>query len=78
MAATLIESFAVYIRNPNTRTTDGRAARAFLQWCEDRGIAELGDVLPVHSAAYVEQLHQARRDDGEASRLHPATVLTSS
>ena len=51
-----VEFFTVNIRNPNTRAAYGRAAGAFLRWCEGQGIASLGEVLPVHVAAYVEQL----------------------
>jgi site-specific recombinase XerD len=50
-----VEFFTVNIRNPNTRAAYGRAARAFLRWCEGRGIASLAEVLPVHVAAYIEQ-----------------------
>jgi len=50
------EFFTVNIRNPNTRAAYGRAAGAFLRWCEERGIAELRLVQPVHVAAYIEQL----------------------
>jgi len=36
-----LEFFTVHIRNPNTRAAYGRAAGAFLRWCEERGIAHL-------------------------------------
>jgi integrase/recombinase XerD len=52
-----LEFFTVTIRNPNTRAAYSRAANAFLRWCETRaGIAELRLILPIHVAAYVEQL----------------------
>ena len=51
-----LEFFTVSIRNKNTRAAYGRAARAFLRWCEERGISSRAGVLPVHVAAYVEQL----------------------
>jgi hypothetical protein len=51
-----VEFFTVNIRNPNTRAAYGRAAGAFLRWCEGQGITRLQDVQPVHVAAYVEQL----------------------
>lgn len=47
-----LEFFTVNIRNRNTREAYGRAARNFLRWCEERGIAELKDVQPVHVAAH--------------------------
>ena len=55
-----LEFFTVNIRNPNTRAAYGRAAGAFLRWCEGRGSSELGDVQPVHVAAYIEQLQGKR------------------
>jgi len=55
-----LEFFTVNIRNANTRAAYGRAAGAFLRWCEDRGITRLEDVQPVHVAAYVEQLQGQR------------------
>lgn len=55
-----LEFFTVNIRNPNTRAAYGRSAGAFLRWCEERGIAELGQVQPVHVAAYIEQLGRER------------------
>jgi len=59
-ALRFLEFFTVHIRNPNTRAAYGRAAGAFLRWCEDCGIAELRLVQPVHVAAYVEQLGRER------------------
>jgi site-specific recombinase XerD len=54
-----LEFFTVNIRNKNTRKAYGRAAAAFLHWCEGQGINRLQDVQPVHVAAYIEQLGQA-------------------
>jgi site-specific recombinase XerD len=51
-----VEFFTVNLRNPNTRAAYSRAAGAFLRWCEGQGIAALGDVRPIHVAAYVEHL----------------------
>jgi integrase/recombinase XerD len=48
--------FTVNIRNKNTRAAYTRAAAVFLRWCEGQGIAALGEVQPVHAAAYIEQL----------------------
>jgi integrase/recombinase XerD len=53
-----LEFFTVNIRNKNTRVAYGRAAAAFLHWCEGQGIDRLQDVRPVHVAAYFEQLAQ--------------------
>lgn len=49
-----LEFFAAAIRNPNTRRAYGRAAADFLTWCEDRGVASLAAVQPLHVAAWVE------------------------
>lgn len=51
-----LEFFTVNIRNKNTRAAYSVAARSFLRWCEDEGLADLADVSPMHVAAYVEQL----------------------
>ena len=42
-----LEFFTVNIRNPNTRAAYGRAAGAFLHWCEEQGIGGLDEVQPV-------------------------------
>lgn len=55
-ARRFVEFFTVNIRNPNTRAAYGRAAGAFLAWCEERSISELQQRQPVHVAAYIEQL----------------------
>lgn len=51
-----LEFFTVNIRNKNTRAAYTVAARAFLDWCEEKGMSELADVKPIHVAAYIEQL----------------------
>lgn len=54
-----LDFFTVNIRNPNTRAAYGRAAGAFLRWCETRaGLAELRHLQPVHVAAYIEGLQR--------------------
>ena len=53
-ARRFIEFFTVNIRNPNTRAAYGRAAGAFLRWCDGQGIGSLAEVLPVHVAAQPE------------------------
>jgi len=49
-----LEFFTVTIRNPNTRRAYARAASEFLGFLEDRGLASLAEVQPIHVAAYVE------------------------
>jgi hypothetical protein len=51
-----LEFFTVQIRNPNTRKAYARAAGEFAAWCGEHGIATIGQVCPVHIAAYVEGL----------------------
>ena len=51
-----IEFFSANLRNRNTRQAYAQAFSAFFRWCEQRGLAELGRLEPVHVAAYVEQL----------------------
>ncbi len=51
-----LEFFTVNIRNRNTREAYGRAAGAFLRWCEDRGIREMAEIQPIHVASYIESL----------------------
>jgi integrase/recombinase XerD len=49
-----VEFFTANIRNKNTRMAYMRALRPFLSWCEERGLS-LGEIQPVHVAAYIEQ-----------------------
>jgi integrase/recombinase XerD len=51
-----LEFFTVNIRNPNTRRAYFKAVETFAAWCADRGLHDLAAVMPMHVAAYVEQL----------------------
>src|SRR3954462_15596965 len=55
-ARRFLEFFAATIRNRNTRMAYYRACCSFFAWLEQRGIAELVDIEPLHVAAYVEAL----------------------
>ena len=55
-----VDLFAVTIRNPNTREAYYRAVCRFMDWCETRGLGRLDAVMPIHVAAYVEQLPLSR------------------
>ena len=55
-----IDFFAVTIRNPNTRESYYRAVSRFLDWSEDTGLHSLDAIIPIHVAAYVEQLPLSR------------------
>lgn len=56
-----LEFFTVNIRNPNTRAAYKQAAGSFLSWCQGKGISGIEDVLPVHVAAYIEELGKIRK-----------------
>lgn len=71
-ALRFLEYFTVNIRNKNTRAAYSRAAADFLGWCEGQGTSELGQVQPVHVAAYIELL-QAKRS-APAARQHLACI----
>ena len=57
-AERIVEFFTARIRNPNTRKAYARAAGSFAAWCTEQGIDELGQVRPVHVAAYIEGLEE--------------------
>ena len=50
------EFFTVNIRNPNTRRAYFKAVQGFAAWLEEKSLANLSGVTPMHVAAYVEQL----------------------
>jgi integrase/recombinase XerD len=50
------EFFTVNIRNPHTRRAYFKAVEGFAAWCEEKGLGDLSRVMPMHVAAYVEQL----------------------
>ena len=49
-----LEFFAANIRNPHTRRAYRRAVADFLVWCEDVGVRSIGQVQPLHVAAWAE------------------------
>ena len=55
-----VDFFAVTIRNPNTREAYYRAVCRFMDWCDTRALGRLDAVMPIHVAAYVEQLPLSR------------------
>src|SRR5215831_4599195 len=67
-----LEFFTVNIRNPNTRAAYYRAAVEFLKWCEEQGMGGLGEVGPVHVAAYIEQID--RRMKPPSVKQHLACI----
>jgi site-specific recombinase XerD len=55
-AECFFEFFTANIRNKNTRRAYYKATCRFSDWCRGRGLAELGQVKPLHVAAWIEQL----------------------
>jgi len=55
-----VEFFTATIRNTNTRRAYVRATGDFLAWCELHGVGSLAAVQPLHVAAYIEEMSQAR------------------
>lgn len=51
-----LEFFTANLANRNTRLAYGRAVGAFLDWCEQRGVADLARIEPLHVAAYREHV----------------------
>ena len=69
------EFFTANIRNPNTRRAYHRAVTDFFTWCQRRGLDELGRVLPIHVAAYVEVLQQELSNPTVKQRLAAIRML---
>lgn len=67
--------FAVNIRNPNTRTAYGRAADGFCGFAAAAGLGSLGEVEPVHVAAWVEALGRDHAPATVKQRLAAVRML---
>jgi site-specific recombinase XerD len=67
-AERFFDFFTASIRNKNTRRAYYKAACRFADWCEGRGLKGLGDVKPLHVAAYVETLGTAEPDGAGLSK----------
>ena len=55
-ARRVLEFFTAQVNNDNTRKAYLNATRRFAAWCDEKGIAQLADVQPVHVAAFVKEL----------------------
>jgi site-specific recombinase XerD len=64
-----LEFFAASIRNAHTRRAYAGAVAEFLAWCEDKGVASIAAVQPLHVAAYIEALTKARSAPTAKQRL---------
>lgn len=51
-----LEFFAATIRNAHTRRAYARGVGDFLGWCAARGVVALGQIQPLHVAAWIEDL----------------------
>ena len=69
-----VEFFTATIRNPNTRRAYGRAVSDFFLWTDELGLA-LPDIEPIHVAAYIEQLTQAKATPTVKQHLAAISML---
>jgi site-specific recombinase XerD len=69
------EFFVANIRNSHTRRAYGRAIAEFLGWCEQRGLASLVDIAPLHIGAYVEALTRSHSAPTAKQRLAAIRML---
>jgi site-specific recombinase XerD len=51
-----LEFFTTQINNDHTRKAYLNATRRFAAWCETRGLHNLADVQPIHTAAFIKDL----------------------
>ena len=69
------EFFTVTIRNPNTRAAYARAAREFCDFVAAGGLSDLGQVQPIHVAAYIEALGKTHAPSTVKLRLAAIRML---
>jgi hypothetical protein len=69
-AERFFDFFTANIRNKNTRRAYYKAAARFSEWCEGRGLSNLGDVKPLHVAADIEWLGAPEPKRGGAIQAH--------
>ena len=69
------EFFTVTIRNPNTRSAYARAAREFCDFVVAGGLTDLGQVQPLHVAAYIEALGKTHAPSTVKLRLAAIRML---
>lgn len=69
------EFFINNIRNAHTRRAYGRAIGEFLAWCEERGLASIIDIEPLHIGAYVETLTRSHSAPTAKQRLAAIRML---
>ncbi|MGA1810433.1 tyrosine-type recombinase/integrase [Sphingobium sp. WW5] len=64
-----LEFFAANIRNVHTRRSYAKAAGDFLSWCFGHGVRRLGEIAPIHVAAWIEMLGQSLAPPSVKQRL---------
>ncbi|WP_084678834.1 tyrosine-type recombinase/integrase [Methylocystis sp. ATCC 49242] len=69
------EFFVNNIRNAHTRRAYGRSIGEFLAWCEQRGLASIIDIDPLHIGAYVEALTRSHSAPTAKQRLAAIRML---
>lgn len=69
------EFFVNNIRNPHTRRAYGRSIGELLAWCEQRGLASIIDVEPLHIGAYVEAMTRSHSAPTAKQRLAAIRML---
>lgn len=74
-ARRVVEFFTANIRNPHTRRAYAVAVEGFARWCEAHGVERLGDVQPIHVAAYVEDLQRQASAPTVKQRLAAIRML---
>ena len=74
-AMRFVEFFTANIRNVHTRRAYYRAVVGFFDWCQERDLGELGRILPIHIAAYIEELQQAQSKSTVKQHLAAVRML---
>ena len=71
----LRDFFSSYLRNPNTRRAYLEAVRQFSAFCAEHGIVDLGQVEPVHVAAFFEAQFERHSRSTVKQRLAALSML---
>jgi site-specific recombinase XerD len=69
------EFFVNSIRNPHTRRAYGRSIGEFLAWCEQRGLASIEDVEPLHVGMYIEAVTRSHSAPTAKQKLAAIRML---
>ncbi len=69
------EFFTTQVSNDHTRRAYLTAVKRFSEWCGLMGVAELGQVQPMHVAAYLSARRESLRPDRQAALGGVANVV---